>query len=195
MALFAGFAVLCPPLPVRALRSSSGPLAALPAFPPMRPDRSAAAAPPPPTALDRCQPSPAFAIRSRRPSVARRAAHVACAGGPLGFRYGLFETGQSAVNENVLTCRSRCVPLSTLRYAPRHTAPTSDRYVNVSRIDVEASKAAPNPLGSNERRSRAEEEVENELAATRHVLDRIGNQCAGLDRRMQAQILPAATLE
>src|SRR5262249_7535798 len=130
-----------------------------------------------------------------RPSVARRAAHVACAGGPLGFRYGLFETGQSAVNENVLTCRSRCVPLSTLRYAPRHIGPTSDRYVNVSRIDVEASQALSNALGSNERRPRAEEEVEHEVATTRHVLDRIGNQRAGLNRRMQAQILAAAALE
>src|SRR5262249_8241095 len=116
-------------------------------------------------------------------------------GGPLGFHYGLFGTGQSAVNENVLTCRSRCAPLSTLRYAPRHIGPTSDRYVNVSRIDVEATKAASNPLGSNEGRPRAEEEVEHEVAATRHVLDRIGNQRAGLNRRMQAQILAAAALE
>src|SRR5262245_45539626 len=102
MPWFVGFAFRCPPLPFRALRSSSGPRAAPSGFQPLRLDRSAAAAPPPPTALDRCQPSPAFSIRSRRPSVARRAAHVACAGGPLGFRYGLFETGQSAVNENVL---------------------------------------------------------------------------------------------
>src|SRR5262245_1003358 len=32
MAMFVGFAVLCPPSPVRALRSSSGPRAPLPAF-------------------------------------------------------------------------------------------------------------------------------------------------------------------
>src|SRR5262245_11111099 len=195
MAWFAGFAVLCPPLPFRAFRSSSGPRAAPPGFQPLRLDRSAAAAPPPPTALDRCQPSPAFSIRSRRPSVARRAAHVACAGGPSGFRYGLFGTGQSEVNETVPTCRSRCAPLGTLRYAPRHTGPASDRYVDVSRIDVEAAKAPSHPLGSNECRPRAEEEVEDEVTATRHVLDRIGHQSAGLDRRMQGQILATATLK
>jgi hypothetical protein len=99
------------------------------------------------------------------------------------------------VNENVPTCRSRCAPLSTLRCAPRHICPASDRYVDVSRIDVKAAKAPANPLGSNERRPRAKEEVENKVAATRHVLDRIGNQRAGLNRRMQAQILAAAALE
>src|SRR5262249_39763759 len=86
-------------------------------------------------------------------------------------------------------------PLGTLRYAPRHTGPASDRYVDVSRIDVEAAKAPSHPLGSNECRPRAEEEVENEVTATRHVLDRIGHQSAGLDRRMQGQILATATLE
>src|SRR5262245_61156809 len=136
-----------------------------------------------------------FSNTISKPSVSRRAAHVACAGGPSGFRYGLFGTGQSEVNENVPTCRSRCAPLSTLRYAPRHTGPASDRYVDVSRIDVEATKAASNPLGRNERRPRAEEEVENEVTATRHVLDRIGHQSAGLDRRMQGQILATATSE
>src|SRR5262249_20862013 len=99
------------------------------------------------------------------------------------------------VNERVPTCRSRCVPLSTLRYGPRHTGPATDRYVDVSRIDVEAAKAPSNALSSNERRSRAEEEVENEVATTSHVLDRVGNQSAGLDRRMQGQILAAAALE
>src|SRR5262245_33920045 len=78
---------------------------------------------------------------------------------------------------------------------PRHTGPASDRYVDVSRIDVEAAKAPSHPLGSNECRPRAEEEVENEVTATRHVLDRIGHQSAGLDRRMQGQILATATLE
>jgi hypothetical protein len=33
--------------------------------------------------------------------VSRPAAHVACAGDPSGYRYGLFETGQSEVHENV----------------------------------------------------------------------------------------------
>src|SRR5262245_62411349 len=64
-------------------------------------------------------------------------------------------------------------PLGTLRYAPRHSAPALDRYVHVSRIDIEATKAASNPLGSNERRPRAEKEIENKVATTRHVLDRI----------------------
>jgi hypothetical protein len=41
--------------------------------------------------------------------------------------------------------------------------------------DVDAAKAPSNPLGRNERRPRAEEEVENEVAATRHVLDGIGH--------------------
>jgi hypothetical protein len=59
----------------------------------------------------------------------------------------------------------------------------------------DAAKAPSNPLGRNKRRPRAEEEVENEVAATRHVLDRIGNQSAGLDRRMQGQILAAAALK
>src|SRR5262249_43760797 len=152
--------------PFRALRSSSGPRAAPPGFRPMRPDRSVAAAPPPATALDRCQlasPLPAFPIRSRRPSESCLAAHFACAGDPSGYRYGLFETGQSEVHENVPTRRSRCAPLNTLSCAPRHTGPASDRYVDVSRIDVEAAKATSNPLGSNERRPRAEEEVENEV--------------------------------
>src|SRR5256885_945006 len=54
-------------------------------------------------------------------------------------------------------------------------------------IDVEAAKATSHPLGRNERGPGAEEEVENEVAATRHVLDRIGDQSAGLDRRMQGQ--------
>src|SRR5262249_35672469 len=116
-------------------------------------------------------------------------------GGHSGFRYGLLKTGRSEVNENVPACRSCSAPLRTLRYAPRDTGPAIDRYVDVSRIDVEATKAASNPFGSNERRPRAEEEVEDEVAAARYVLDRIGNQRAGLDRRMQIQTRAAATLE
>jgi hypothetical protein len=126
--------------------------------------------------------------------VAPRAEQVAYVGGRSGFRYGPSGTGQSELNENVPTPRSRCTPLSTFRYAPGHTGPASDRYVDVSRIDVEAAKAPSNALGSNECRSRAEEEVEDEVATTRHVLDRVGNQSAGLDRRMQGQILAAAAL-
>ena len=57
-------------------------------------------------------------------------------------------------------------PLSALRYVTRHTGPAIDRHIDVSRIDVEAAKAASDPLGSNERRARAEEEVKNDVATT-----------------------------
>src|SRR5262249_53598767 len=116
-------------------------------------------------------------------------------GGHSGFRYGLLETGRSEVSENVPACRSCSAPLRTLRHAPRDTDPAIDRYVDVSRIDVEATKAASNSFGSNKRRPRAEEEVEDEVAAARHVLDRIRNQRAGLDCRMQGQILAATALK
>ncbi len=73
-------------------------------------------------------------------------------------------------------------PLKT-RLKPGPFRPAFDRHIDVSRIDVEPTEATPSPLGRHERGSGSEEEIEHEIASSRHIQDRIGDEPRRLDRR------------
>ena len=83
------------------------------------------------------------------------------------------------------------------RLKARPGRPALDRHVDIGRIDVEAAEAPPGPLCCNERGARSEEEIEHEVAAPRHVLDRVGDQPVGLTvgcRARSSRRLPAIEL-
>ena len=104
---------------------------------------------------------------------------LSCAGGPFGLPLWPLRNRPVRGGRTVPTGRSCSASLSKPRFAPRHRGPALDRDVDIGRIDVEAAKAAPGPLRRDQRRARAEEDVEHQLAATGHVLDRIGDQALG----------------
>ena len=58
--------------------------------------------------------------------------------------------------------------------------PALDRHIDIVRVDVEPPKAPPGPLGGEQRRPRAQKEIQHEIAVPGHILDRIGNQPVGL---------------
>src|SRR3954466_11586410 len=73
------------------------------------------------------------------------------------------------------TLHSRRGPLK-MRLEPGSRRPAFDRHIDIRWIDVEPTESSPGPLGCQECRSGAQEEVENEIAAPRYVLNRIGHQ-------------------
>ena len=77
--------------------------------------------------------------------------------------------------------------------APCHRRPALERHIDIGGVDVEPAEPPPGPLGGDQRGARAEERIKHELAAARHVLDRVRNERRRLDCRVQRQILaPAA---
>src|ERR1700750_2457069 len=68
-----------------------------------------------------------------------------------------------------------------------HPLPAPNSGINVERIDLYAVADSTDTLRRHQRRSAAEEGIENQLAAFRAVQDRVSDQCDRLNRRMQGQ--------
>src|SRR5258708_6413844 len=99
-------------------------------------------------------------------------------------RFGVFFDPESSFMMRALQTRFKTYP----------RRPALDSDIDIGRIDIQATEGPPRPVGGHECRSRSQEEVKYEIAASRHIHDRIGNQPRRLYRRMQCQILaPAAT--
>src|SRR5258706_10061394 len=82
-----------------------------------------------------------------------------------------------------------------MRLETRPRRPAFDRDINIGRIDVEPTEAPTGPFGCQERRSGAQEEIEHEIAAPRHIQDSVGDKPRRLDRGVQGEILPSATAQ
>src|SRR3954447_4666579 len=67
--------------------------------------------------------------------------------------------------------RSSVSPPKQLRRAAGHGGPALHRHINIGRIDFDAAESTAAALRGDQGRSRAEENVEDQLAAARYVLD------------------------
>src|SRR5262245_44061071 len=64
--------------------------------------------------------------------------------------------------------------------------PTSDRYIDVTRIQIHRTGLASDPFGRKEGGAGAAEGVDHNLVALGAILDRIGDEGDGLDGRVRA---------
>ena len=103
-----------------------------------------------------------------------------------------FSRGSAATARSAWTSAKRCPVASRTASRPHTRAQPANRHVAVGRIDLDAVAAAAGFLRGDQGRARTDKGVQYNALSMRTVPDGIRNHGHGLDRRMQAQIIPVA---